>query len=166
MLMAPTRPSRSADLVSLTISKCQFKPEGVLPSSLAKQSRQDKPLFFATFPGNRELCPVETLRHCQAITSPLRKESDQLFVAIAKPHKPVAACTIAQWLKEVLKLSGIDVNIFTAHSTRSVSVSAATDSGGTTSHILKAADWSTESVFRKFYYRPTRDPSYGRAVLS
>jgi len=46
MLMALTRPSRSADLVSLTISKCQFKPEGVsfLSYNLAKQSRQGKPL--------------------------------------------------------------------------------------------------------------------------
>ena len=171
MLMALTRPSRSADLASLTISKCQFKPEGVsfLPSNLAKQSRQGKPLadiFFATFPGNKELCPVETLRHYQTVTSPLRKESTQLFVATVKPHKPVASCTIARWLKEVLKLSGIDVNIFTAHSTRSASVSAAADSGVTTNDILKAADWSTESVFRKFYYRPTQDPSYGRAVLS
>ena len=41
MLMALVRPSRSADIASLTISKCQFKPEGVsfLPSDLAKQSR-------------------------------------------------------------------------------------------------------------------------------
>jgi len=37
------------------------------------------------------------------------------------------------WLKEVL--SGIDVSIFTAHSTRSASVSAAVDSGVTTSDI-------------------------------
>ena len=42
MLMALTRPSRSADLAALSVSKCQFKPEGVsfLPSGLAKQSRQ------------------------------------------------------------------------------------------------------------------------------
>jgi len=72
---------------------------------------------------------------------------DQLFVAIVKPHKPVTSCTIARWLKEVLKLSGIDVSSFTPHSTRSISVSAAADSGMTTSDILKAADWSTEPVF-------------------
>ena len=171
MLMALVRPSRSADLASLTISKCQFKPEGVsfLPSDLAKQSRQGKPLtdiFFATFSGNKELCPVETLRRYQIVTSPLRKEFDQFFVATVKPHKPVAPCTIARWLKEVLKLSGIDVSIFTAHSMRNASAPAAANSGVTTSDILKAADWSTESVFRKFYYRTTRDPSYGRAVLS
>ena len=38
--------------------------------------------------------------------------------------------------------------------------------GVTTNDILKAADWSSESVFRKFYYRPTHNPLYGRAVLS
>jgi len=171
MLMALARPSRSADLASLVLSRCQFKPEGVsfLPSSLAKQSRQGKPFsdtFFAIFPGNKQLCPVETLRHYQTATSTLRNGADHLFVATVKPHKPVASCTIARWLKEVLKLSGIDVNIFKAHSTRGASVSAAAESGVTTADILKAADWSAESVFRKFYYRPTHDPSYGRAVLS
>ena len=43
------------------------------------------------------------------------------------------------------------------------SSSTAADSGITTG---KTADWSTESVFRKFYYRSSRDPSYGHAVLS
>ena len=149
--MALTRPSRSADLVALSVSKCQFKPEGVslLPSGLAKQSKQGKPLigiFFASFPDNKELCPVETLSHYMTVTSPLRKDSDQLFGAMIKPHKPIAPCTIAWWLKEVLKLSGVDVSMFTAHSTRSASASAAADSGVTTRDILNAADWSTESV--------------------
>ena len=133
-------------------------------SVLAKQSRQGKPLtkyFFASFTDNKELRPVETLRQYQKVTASLREESTHLFVAIFKPHKPVAPCTIARWLKEVLKLSGFDTNIFTAHSTRSASSSAAADSGVTTSDILKAADWSSESVFRKFYYRPTQNPSYG-----
>ena len=83
-----------------------------------------------------------------------------------KPYNPVAPCTIACWLKEVLKMPGIDISIFTAHSTRGASASAAADSGINTSDILKAADWSTESVFGKFYYRPTHDPMYGRAVSS
>ena len=134
MLMALVRPSRSADLASLIISKCQFKRVSFLSSDLAMQSRQGKPLtdiFFATFPGNKELRPVETLRRYQTVTSPLRKEFDQLFVATVKPHKPVAPCTIARWLKEVLKLSGIDDSIFTAHSTRSALASAAVDSGVT-----------------------------------
>ena len=140
-----------------------------LPAVLAKQSRQGKPLtefFFASFPNNIQLCPVETLRQYQNVTASLRQESTKLFVAIAKPHKPVAPCTIARWLKEVLKLSGVDTTMFTAHSTRGASSSAAADSGITAGDILKAADWSSESVFQKFYYRPTHNPLYGRAVLS
>ena len=140
-----------------------------IPSPLAKQSRQGKPLteyFFASFTDNKELCPVETLRQYQKVTASLRKESTHMFVAIVKPHKPVAPCTIAHWLKEVLKLSGFDTKIFTAHSTRNASSSAAADSGVTTNDILKAADWSSESVFRKFYYQPTHNPLYGQSVLS
>ena len=54
MLLCLARPSRSEDLASLCIDKCQFKPQGVLflPSELSKQSRQGKPLtdyFFASF---------------------------------------------------------------------------------------------------------------------
>ena len=109
---------------------------------------------------------METLRQYQRVTTPLRKESAQMFIPMVKPHKPFVPCTIARWLKEVLKLSGINVDIFTAHSTRSASVSAAADSGVTVNDILKAADWSSESIFQQFYYRPTHDPSYSRTVLS
>ena len=59
---------------------------------------------------------------------------------------------LASGSKKVLKMSGIDVNTFTAHSTRGASTLAVANSGITTNDILKVADWSTESVFRKFYY--------------
>ena len=54
MLLCLARPSCSADLSSLCIDKCLFKPKGVLflPSELSEQSRQGKPLtdyFFASF---------------------------------------------------------------------------------------------------------------------
>ena len=167
MLMSLARLSRSADLAALRLDNCQFKPEGVvfLPSTLAKQSRQGKPLtdyYVASFPDNKQLCPVETLY--KQVTAPLRKGNSQLLLGIIKP--PVTPCTIARWLKEVLKMAGIDVTVFTAHSTRGALSSAAADSGIITGDILKTADWSKESVFRKFYYRSSCDPSNGRAVLS
>ena len=85
---------------------------------------------------------------------------------IRKPHKPVASCIIARWLKETLRLAGIDVSIFSGHSVRGASTSAAAGAGITMTDIMQAADWSTESVFRRFYYRPSHDTSYGRTVLS
>ena len=51
MLLALTRPSRSADLSQLSLIGKQYKPEGVafIPSGLAKQSRQGKTIseFFS-----------------------------------------------------------------------------------------------------------------------
>jgi len=120
-----------------------------LTSSLTKQSRQGKPLveyYFASFPDNKQLCQVETLRQYQLATMPLLKGHIQLFLATVKPHNPVTSCTITRWLKEILKMSGIDVTLFTAHSTRGASSSAAADSGITTTDILKAADWSRVCV--------------------
>ena len=89
-----------------------------------------------------------------------------MFLAVVKPHKLVASYTIACWLKDVLGKAGIDVGIFSAHSTRGASTSAAVVAGVTVADILKAADWHSEFTFRRFYYRPTHDPSFGRAVLS
>ena len=61
-LLAITRPSRSADLSQLDISRMSVKENGVsfLPSTLAKQSRQGKPIenfFFPSFPQNPILGP-------------------------------------------------------------------------------------------------------------
>ena len=47
------------------------------------------------------------------------------------------------------------------HSTR-----GAAAAGITTADILKAADWSSESVFTKFYYKPLRSGAFGEAVFS
>ena len=58
------------------------------------------------------------------------------------------------------------MSIFSANSVRGVSSSKAANMGITTNDILKAANWSTESVFQKFNYKPTISASYGRAVLS
>ncbi len=38
--------------------------------------------------------------------------------------------------------------------------------GVTTGDILKAADWSSESVFQKFYHKSQQNPHFGRLVLS
>ena len=42
----------------------------------------------------------------------------------------------------------------------------AANMGVTTNDILKAANWSSESVFQKFYHKPTEKCNYGRAVLA
>ena len=114
------------------------------PASLVKQSRQGKPLrefFFPPFPHNSELCPVETLKQYELLTSSLRSHNVSILsISLVKPHKSVSSATVARWMREVLRLAGIDVSIFSGHTTRGASTSAAARAGITTNDILKAAD--------------------------
>ena len=63
-------------------------------------------------------------------------------------------------------VSSIDISIFSTHSVRGASFSSVASMGIYTAEILKAANWSLESVFQRLYYKLTDNPSYGRAVLS
>ena len=50
---------------------------------------------------------------------------------------------------------------------RGVSTSKAAALGITTADILQAADWSSESTFKRFYHHPSQDKSlFAEAVLS
>ena len=91
--------------------------------------------------------------------------SARAVFGIVKPHRPFStSCTIARWLKCVLKYTGIDVSMLTAHSVCGASSSPAAMVGVTTNDTLKAAGWSADSVFRGFYYRPVHSSSL--AILS
>ena len=57
------------------------------------------------------------------------------------------------------------MNIFSGHLVWGA-LTLAANVGITTNYIFEAADWSSESAFRKFYYRPVSDPSFGRSVLA
>ena len=138
MLLALTRPSRSADLHGLDIMLYRSCPEGIsfLPSKPAKQTKAGKisqEFFFPRFEENPLLCPVKSVEHYIQVTEPLRAlesgRKTQLFIAYIKPHNPVTSSTIARWLKTMLEDAGIDTAILKAHSTRGASVSAAAQKG-------------------------------------
>ena len=143
ILMALTRPTRSADLQQLDLRFRRYLPEGVTfqPSGLAKQARTNKPpadFFFPSFTQKEKLCPVVMLKAYEKATERFRqtKKLQRLFIATIKPHKPVVSSTIARWLRSILDNAGIDTTIFKAHSTRVASVSAAANAGITTSEIM------------------------------
>uniref|UniRef100_A0A1X7UWB1 Tyr recombinase domain-containing protein n=1 Tax=Amphimedon queenslandica TaxID=400682 RepID=A0A1X7UWB1_AMPQE len=124
-----------------------------LPSVLVKQSRQGKPIesfYFPAFPANTTLCPVNTLDTYLDETKQMKENENRLFI---KPHKAVTSSSIARWLRTTLEEAGIDSSIFGAHSTRGASASAAARGGVTLEEILKAANWSSESVFQRFYHK-------------
>ena len=53
----------------------------------------------------------------------------ELVISYGKPHQPVGSDTLLRWIKDELKLSGVDIKVFTAHCCRSASVSKAKANG-------------------------------------
>ena len=64
-----------------------------------------------------------------------------------------------------MTLSGIDTGIFSAHSTRGAAISKARAAGVSIPDILRAADWSSVSTFKRFYHRPVHSSEFGWVVL-
>uniref|UniRef100_A0A1X7TH61 Core-binding (CB) domain-containing protein n=1 Tax=Amphimedon queenslandica TaxID=400682 RepID=A0A1X7TH61_AMPQE len=91
MLLALTRPSRSADISKLNLRGYRNTPEGAAftLTALAKQSRPGrsiKDFFFLRFTENERLCPVKSLTLYIERTKELRGNNDQLFISFIKPH--------------------------------------------------------------------------------
>ena len=157
MLAALIAAARSSSVNKMNLCFRYFKPHGVLfkVPGLTKCAGPKRPLqnlFLASFPPDRRLCFVNYLKQYEKVTKNLRQKTENtqnlLFISYVKPHKPVTSATIARWVKTVLSLAGID-GVFTAHSTRGASASAAARAGVALSDIMEAADWSRESTFKK-----------------
>ena len=172
-LLALTSPKRSSDLKLLDLRFMRILPEGVefkLPG-LTKTSSEVSSVFFAKYVDCDDLCVLRCLQCYILRTSTFRPLPDpetlsQLLISYHRPHGPVKSCSIARWIKSVLDSAGIDTGIFKAHSTRSASTTKARSNGVPLDEVVKMADWSGTSTFKRFYYRPTFNDAYTRAVLS
>nr|CAI5845526.1 unnamed protein product [Callosobruchus analis] len=76
---------------------------------------------------------------------------DHLFVTFKKSHHPASTQTISRWLKATLKLSGVDVNLSGAHSTRHAFTSSAAQKGVHYDSIRLAAAWTEKSKMLTTY---------------
>ena len=174
LLMALVGANRVSELQALDLRYRSYSPEGVcfqLPT-LSKKRRAGAPprqLIFGAFPSDSRLCVIRCLQQYEATTRVYREENpgspQLLFLSYVKPHKPVTSQRLAHWLKELLGKAGIDTSVFKAHSVRGASSTAASMKGVLIEDILRTADWSTDSTFRRFYYRPTLANNYAQTVL-
>ena len=130
---------------------------------LVKGSRPNKPhldVCLPSIPEDPRLCIFtyckEYIKRTQALR-PRSSSKDPLFLSYIKPHRPVKTCSIAQWVNRVLSLSGMDTSHFTANLTRSAATSSAYKSGVSMADIMRVADWSQASTFKRFYEKPCKD---------
>lgn len=156
----------------IRISNMNWSPTGVkiLISEMIKTSaaNQEQPvLFLPYFVENPSICPARTLKDYLSVTAKLRPEgTDNLLLTLRKPFKKASSQTISRWIKQTLAESGLDVTVFSAHSTRHASTSAAASAGVCIDSIRKTAGWSNSSLtFAKFYNRPIVDEGiFARSV--
>ena len=130
-------------LILLSGQRCQTIPPLSILNML--QTDHNKPgkhwgrQEFIAYPEDKRLCVVTCLKQDLKLTDPLRKDSEQLLLSYQKPHKPGSSETIGRWLKSVMNKTGIDSNIFSAHSTRSAATSAAKSLNISIQTIMDAA---------------------------
>ena len=100
-----------------------------------------------------DLCVTTTLNEYikHAYQWRAEKRHSQLLLSFIQPYMEVPSSTVSRWIKEALKLAGIDVSIFKGHSTRETSSSKASKAGLSPVDILARGSWSSSSTWQRFY---------------
>ena len=159
-IMALANASRASEIHALNVKYIRRVSSSVEfdLAQLTKNSRPGKQrsLFYPRLEEDSVLCPVVTVQHYLEHTKVYRKSepsSCRLFLAVVRPFKPVEKVTIARWIKTLIHQAGVG-DEFKAHSVRGAAATAASMHGMSVSDILSVADWSSDSTFKTFCYRP------------
>ena len=127
----------------------------MLPNKTLKHSkptRQLQPLIYNAYKENINLCFVNCLlSYLERRKLLVNDDVKELVISYEKPHRPVGSDTLSRWIKDELKLSRIDTNVFAARRCRSALVSKAKVNGMGINETLKRRCWKSESTFKKFY---------------
>ena len=95
----------------------------------------------------------------------IKGDHKQLLICYVKPHWPVSKDSVARWVKEVHKLSGIDTNVYWPHGSRAASASFCQQKGLDIVTIMKSAGWSNVGTFSRFYAKLLDEPNFGRIIV-
>jgi hypothetical protein len=145
----------SIDNLCIEADRCVIKINSLLKTT--RPGKHLEPVILKAF-SNPELCIVKHINVYINTTSALRGTNKQLLISYLKPHEPVSCNTISRWIKRILYSSGIDINKFKAHSTRSATCSKMATLVPV-EQILKTAGWSNAKTFAKFYNKPINKDS-------
>ncbi|CAC5388615.1 unnamed protein product [Mytilus coruscus] len=149
--------SLDLDNITVTYSNIYIDVKSLLKCS--KPGRHLQPIKLPDFIEDNSLCIVTVLKEYLVRTSCFRK-TQKLILSCIKPYSHVSKDTLGRWIKIGLQMAGVDITIYKPHSTRSASTSATLRCATSVDIILKAAGWSNESTFRKFYDKPVSKQNY------
>ncbi|KAJ8911110.1 hypothetical protein NQ315_003372 [Exocentrus adspersus] len=80
-------------------------------------------LNFPYFRQKPELCVASTIEFYIKVTKNLIGEDGSLIITHKKPYHTASSQTISRWIKNTLRLGGIDTGVFSSHSVRHASTS-------------------------------------------
>ena len=143
-----TRENLKITNMCISETECTFVFSSVLKDS--RPGYHQQPFILRSFPPNSSLFPVTNIM--QYLKFRLEKSADErFFITTAPPYKQCSKDTIATWIKETLSLAGINSGIYQSLSLPSASTSSASCKGVNLSTILKSANWTRNSTFKKYY---------------
>lgn len=113
-------------------------------------------LIFSHFVDQPALSIVSLLRSYIARSQDLVLDPPSaLFLTYKNPIRAASIQSISRWIKLTFSEGGVDTSIFTTHSMRHASSSAAARRGISVDDIRIAVSWSpSSSTFANFYNRP------------
>ena len=157
-LLALSTLFRTSELASIDLKSIRFQPNSVSFSLLRpRKAQKSGPLQSVCLNGfsDPSIDPVRCLKRYIDLTAEWRNSDNDahLFIGSVRPHRPVTPSTVSGWIKSQLKAAGVDVEKFSAHSTRGAGASKAINSGVPMSAVLNAGHWAAESTFTRFYRR-------------
>ena len=158
ILIALSSACRSSEVSRLDMNFMKIDNDSIKFSipTLTKGRRCGDPpveIVLGKFQAQPKLDVVSCILEYVNRTQNIREGETILLVSYIKPHKQVRPCTVAKWIQQIMKLSGIDTSTFKAHSTRGASTSKANKQGLSVPQIMKMAKWKSECTFRRFYSR-------------
>ena len=154
------------DIRNVTVSSgyIKFKFGDILKTS--RPGYQQGEITVKAYAPDRRLCLVTVVKEYLEKTKQLRKDTTAMFISTTKPHKKVSRDTISRRFKVAMTKAGLDMSLFTAHSVRSASTSAAGRANVPLQTILKTAGWSRQTTFSKYYEKPLQKTTdFGHAVI-
>ncbi len=130
----------------------------------SKPGHHLQPIVLQNYVPNRTLCAVGYMKEYLKRTENIRS-TEWLFISTQQPHGPISKSTVANWIRETLKSSGINTDIYGPHSTRSAATSAAIKSMPI-EQLMGKVGWKSTSTFQKYYHKPVaRDIQMDHAIL-
>ncbi|XP_029181542.2 uncharacterized protein LOC114949304 [Acropora millepora] len=159
MLLALVSIQRKKTLLQLNINNEYLKKSDeefvFILSRHVKQSRPNysiPPVIIPRYTLDTDICPYVCLEDYIERTKSLRHD-DVLLISTIKPHRAISSQTLARWIKTVLQLAGVDIDMFKPHSSRHAASIAAYQASVPLDEILQRAGWSNANTFKRFYYK-------------